>query len=138
MFDGLFGRVLKAVIATNVSGVTRKARSVSHLGFPLLRSALLIAYGSQNIGRYLSYKTPGSDAVLSESGRRFADPATGKLELEAVLDGLLMDGLIDETNSALLRTLVQSDRSKKSSGPLERIAAGGWVNVLKTQKRKSI
>lgn len=95
----------------------------------MLRSSPFIAYGSPDVGRYPSYKDPGCDAVLSESGRRFADPATGKLELEAVLDGLWMDGLIDEKNSALLRSLAQSDRSKKGVGPLERIAAGGWVNV---------
>ena len=135
MFDGLIGLVLKAVMATNVCGVTRKACSVSHLGFPLLRSTLLIAYGTTNTGRYPSYKSSGCNAVLSESGRRFADPATGKLELEALLDGLLMDGLIDETNSALLRTLVKSDRAKQSNGPLERIAAGGWTNVKNPEEK---
>lgn len=67
--------------------------------------------------------------VLTENAKRFADPATGKLELEALLDGLLIDGLIEESNSTLLRSLNKSTSSRPETGPLERIAAGAWTNA---------
>ena len=67
--------------------------------------------------------------MLTEDTKRFADPATGKLELEAVLDGLLIDGLIDEANSALLRSIAKPGTDARAGTPLERIAAGGWTNV---------
>jgi len=40
--------------------------------------------------------------VLSENAQRFANPITGKLELSAILDGLLQDGLIGPL--AMIRT----------------------------------
>lgn len=49
------------------------------------------------------------------------------LELEALLDGLLLDGLIEESNSTLLRSLATREPGRKKVGPLERIAAGGWA-----------
>jgi len=67
--------------------------------------------------------------VLTEDARRFADPATGKLELEAVLDGLLIDGLIDESSSSLLRSISKPDGGRAVASPLERIAASGWNNA---------
>jgi len=67
--------------------------------------------------------------VLTENGKRFANPVTGKLELSAILDGLLLDGLIEESNSTLLRSLTSSKSSKQVGGALERIAAGGWVSA---------
>jgi len=75
--------------------------------------------------------------VLIENAKRFADPATGKLELEALLDGLLIDGLIDDSSSALLRSISQT---KSSSGrqvvsPLERIAASGWASARNDQDK---
>lgn len=67
--------------------------------------------------------------MLTEDARRFADPATGKLELEAVLDGLLIDGLIDESSSSLLRSISKPDGGRAVATPLERIAASGWNNA---------
>ncbi len=65
--------------------------------------------------------------MLTENARRFASPESGKLELKAVLDGLLLDGLIDESNSQLLLSIAQPESASKSVGPLERIAASGWT-----------
>lgn len=67
--------------------------------------------------------------MLTENAKRFADPATGKLELEAILDGLLIDGLIDESNSALLRSISKPDAGREVASPLERIAASGWTHA---------
>ncbi len=67
--------------------------------------------------------------MLTENARRFADPATGKLELEAVLDGLLIDGLVDESASKLLKSIGRPDAGSRHSGPLERIAASGWMSA---------
>ena len=64
--------------------------------------------------------------VLNENARRFADPATGKLELAAVIEGLLQDGLIAENNAQLLLQLSQQD-SGRDMTPLERIASSGWT-----------
>ncbi len=66
--------------------------------------------------------------MLTENAKRFADPVTGKLELEAVLDGLLLDGLINESNSALLRSISKPDAGRQVASPLERIAAGEWTS----------
>ncbi|MEE9321050.1 MAG: GspE/PulE family protein [Granulosicoccus sp.] len=66
--------------------------------------------------------------VLTENARRFANPTSGKLELEAVLEGLLIDGHVDETNSKLLSSIAKPEHERKNSGPLERIAASNWVN----------
>lgn len=65
--------------------------------------------------------------MLTENAKRFANPLTGKLELEAILDGLLIDGLINEANSALLRSISKPDGKRQTApGPLERLAASGW------------
>lgn len=73
--------------------------------------------------------------MLTENAKRFADPATGKLELEAILDGLLIDGFIDETSSTLLRSISKPDRTQHELGPLERIASSGWSNVRNDQQQ---
>ena len=73
--------------------------------------------------------------VLIENSKRFADPVTGKLELEAILDGLLIDGLIDESNSALLRSISKPDAGRQVASPLERIAASGWTSARDEQQK---
>jgi len=67
--------------------------------------------------------------VLTENARRFADPATGKLDFESVLDGLLIDGLVEESAVQLMRSISRGPSSGKSLGPLERIAASGWKSA---------
>ncbi len=67
--------------------------------------------------------------MLTENARRFADPATGKLDFEAILDGLLIDGLVEESSVQLLRSISRQGASNGSSGPLERIAASGWKSA---------
>jgi general secretion pathway protein E len=62
-----------------------------------------------------------------EQARRFADPASGKLDLLAVLEGLLLDGLIEESNARLLSSLASQSGGGKDGGALERIASSGWT-----------
>jgi general secretion pathway protein E len=71
----------------------------------------------------------GLPDVLTENARRFADPATGKLDFESVLDGLLIDGLVEESAVQLMRSISRGPSSGKSLGPLERIAASGWKSA---------
>ena len=73
--------------------------------------------------------------MLTENAKRFADPATGKLELEAILEGLLIDGLIDESHSTLLRSISKPDGGRHALSPLERIAASGWTNARNDQEK---
>ena len=84
--------------------------------------------------------------MLTENARRFADPGTGKLDLEAVLEGLLLDGLIEEGNARLLRSIAASERRDGTSGErvdgprvtpgaLERIAASGWTSAREPKRK---
>ena len=73
--------------------------------------------------------------VLTENANRFANPATGKLELEAVLDGLLIDGHIEESNSQLLRQVASGHHGSKSQGPLERIASSNWKHARDPEQK---
>ena len=74
--------------------------------------------------------------MLTENASRFADPATGKLELEAVLDGLVIDGLIEESASQLLRSIARpAAGGRAAAGPLERIAASGWTSLRDPNRR---
>ena len=73
--------------------------------------------------------------VLTENANRFANPATGKLELEAILDGLLIDGHIEESNSQLLRQVASGNHGSKSQGPLERIASSNWTHARDSEKK---
>ena len=65
--------------------------------------------------------------TLYDNSRRFADPATGKLELAAIIEGLLLEGLIEESNAQLLLSLTRSNDGANELGPLERIANSGWT-----------
>lgn len=73
--------------------------------------------------------------VLTENANRFANPGTGKLELVAVLDGLLIDGHIEESNSQLLRQVASGNHGSKSQGPLERIASSNWAHARDPEKK---
>lgn len=74
--------------------------------------------------------------MLIEDARRFANPATGRLELAAVLDGLLIDGLVEESSASLLRSIAaREDGRGTSQGPLERIAASGWHSARDPEQK---
>ena len=70
---------------------------------------------------------PNTAQVLDDHARKFADPASGKLELSAVIEGLLQQGLIEESNAKLLLSLTRSKDPATEKGPLERIADSGWT-----------
>lgn len=86
--------------------------------------------------------------MLTEDTRRLADSVTGRLALGAVLDGLLLDGLIEEQHAELLRSIARSperdgasrgdkasgdraigDKTSGDKGALERIADSGWTSA---------
>lgn len=73
--------------------------------------------------------------MLTEDARRFADPASGKLDFESVLDGLLIDGLVEESSVQLLRSISVPGAKDRSQGPLERIAASGWKSAREPDKK---
>ena len=72
--------------------------------------------------------------MLTDNARRLADPATGRLDLHALLDELLRDGLIDEGNARLLRSLATEGEARKG-GALERIAASGWTSERDPERK---
>ncbi len=85
--------------------------------------------------RYAVYGVVDDNFVLTENAKRFADPNTGKLELGAVLDGLLLDGHIEESNSQLLRQVAKGNHNTKSQGPLERIASSNWSHAREPDQK---
>lgn len=70
--------------------------------------------------------------MLTENQKRFADETTGKLKLEYVLDGLLIDGLVEQANVDLLLSLSGGSSDKSA---LQRIADSGWTTA-EQQERK--
>jgi len=87
------------------------------------------------ISRYWKHLEVDDAPVLTENANRFANPSSGKLELEAILDGLLIDGHIEESNSQLLRQVASSGHASKSQGPLERIAASNWNHARDPEQK---
>ncbi len=73
--------------------------------------------------------------MLTENSRRFADPATGKLELEAIIEGLLQDNAIAENHAQLLISVSKPGSGTKDIGPLERIANSGWSHPSDENKK---
>ena len=60
-------------------------------------------------------------------GPGLADPATGRLALPAVLDGLLADGLISAENHQIL-TSVRTSAVETDKNALQVVADSGWDN----------
>ena len=71
--------------------------------------------------------------MLTENSRRFADEQTGKLKLEYVLDGLLEEGLVDQSNVDLLLSL-SGGGGKSEKSAFQRIADSGWVTASKPER----
>ncbi len=70
-------------------------------------------------------------------GPGFADPATGKLLLAPILDGLLTDGLISHENHQIL-TSVRTNAVDGGKGALQVIADSGWDNQLQPGSKLTI
>jgi len=67
----------------------------------------------------------------------FADPATGKLALTPILDGLLADGLISPENHQIL-TSVRTSLGKTDKNALQVIADSGWDNQLQPGQKLTV
>jgi len=70
-------------------------------------------------------------------GPGLADPATGKLALAPVLDGLLTDGLISPENHQIL-TSVRTSLGQTEKSALQVIADSGWDNQLQPGQKLNI
>ena len=70
-------------------------------------------------------------------GPGLADPATGKLALNPVLDGLLADGLISPENHQIL-TSVRTSLGQSDKNALQVIADSGWDNQLQPGQKLNI
>jgi len=67
----------------------------------------------------------------------FADPATGKLALTPILDGLLADGLISAENHQIL-TSVRTSLGQTDKNALQVIADSGWDNQLQPGQKLTV
>lgn len=71
--------------------------------------------------------------LLTENQTRFADENSGKLKLEYVLDGLLTDGLVEQTSVDLLSSISGSSATEKSA--FQRIADSGWTTAKPPERK---
>lgn len=65
--------------------------------------------------------------MLIENRKRFADENSGKLKLAYILDGLVEDGLVEESRARLLGSL--SEPGSGVDGALEKIASSNWERL---------
>jgi len=70
-------------------------------------------------------------------GPGLTDPATGRLALAPVLDGLLADGLISPENHQIL-TSVRTTLGQSDKNALQAIADSGWDNQLQPGQKLTI
>jgi len=73
----------------------------------------------------------------SASGSVYAEPATGRLSLAPILDGLLADGVISQENHQIL-TSVRTGASDQDTNALQVIADSGWDNQLQPGQKLTI
>jgi len=67
-----------------------------------------------------------------------ADPVTGRLDLSALLDSLLADGLISDENHSVLGAVRADFRPDDKKGALQVIAECGWENQARPGSRLTL